>query len=136
MALLGPADPQVGDGPRFVLVIGSDARPCTSLQGTRGDTLQVVGVDGKGGAGVLGIARDVWAPIPGGGDAKINAALAYGGGAGQVKTVRTVTGLPIDGYVATGLPGFRQIVDESGGLPVDVATKLVFHRKRTIDAGL
>ncbi len=127
--------PQVGKGPRFVLVVGSDARPGKSLKGTRGDTLQVLGIDGKGGGGVMGIARDVWAPMPGGGKAKINAAFAYGGGKGQVDTVEEVTGLPIEGYVATGFSGFREIVDESGGIPMDLATKLVFLGKRTIDAG-
>ena len=83
-------------GPRFVLVIGSDARPDEKLAGSRGDTLQVIGIDGKGGGGVMGIPRDTWAPMPGGGSGKINAAFAYGGGAGQLQSVRKVTGLPID----------------------------------------
>ncbi len=125
----------LGKGPRFVLVIGSDARTGKTLKGTRGDTLQVLGIDGKGGGGVVGLARDIWAPMPGGGSAKINAAFAYGGGAGQVETVRKVTGLPIEGYVVTGFGGFQKIVNESGGLPMTVAKKVVLQGKTTVEAG-
>ncbi len=115
----------LGKGPRFVLVIGSDARPGKTLEGTRADSLQVIGVDGKGGGGLMGMARDIWAPMPGGGSAKINAAFAYAGGKGQVETVRKVTGLPIEGFVATGFSGFKDIVDESGGVPMTIAKTVV-----------
>ncbi|GGL33278.1 LCP family protein [Phycicoccus endophyticus] len=125
----------LGKGPRFVLVIGSDARPGEPLKGTRGDTLQIVGIDGKGGGGIIGMARDIWAPMPGGGEAKINAAFAYGGGKGQVETVRAVTGLPIEGYVVTGFGGFQKIVNKSGGLPMKVAEKLVFLGTTTVKKG-
>ena len=80
---LGKATPQLGKGPRFLLVVGSDARPDEPLKGSRGDTLQVIGIDGKGGGGVMGIPRDTWAPLPGGGSGKINAAFAYAGAMGS-----------------------------------------------------
>jgi polyisoprenyl-teichoic acid--peptidoglycan teichoic acid transferase len=132
---LGKATPQLGKGPRFVLVVGTDARVKEPLKGSRGDTLQVIGIDGKGGGGVMGIPRDTWAPLPGGGSGKINAAFAYGGGAGQLASVRRVTGLPIEGYVATGFKGFTAIVNQSGGVPMEIATKIVFLHKLTIASG-
>ena len=132
---LGKATPQLGKGPRFLLVVGSDARPDEPLKGSRGDTLQVIGIDGKGGGGVMGIPRDTWAPLPGGGSGKINAAFAYGGGNGQLASVRAVTGLPVEGYVATGFKGFKAIVDQSGGLPMTIAKKIVFLHKLTIPSG-
>lgn len=132
---LGKATPQLGRGPRFLLVVGTDARRSEPLAGSRGDTLQVIGVDGKGGGGVMGIPRDTWAPLPGGGSGKINAAFAYGGGAGQVASVRKVTGLPVEGYVATGFKGFTAIVDQSGGVPMEIAKKIVFLHKLTIPSG-
>lgn len=55
--------------------------------------------------------------MPGGGSAKINAAFSLGGGAGQVSTVRKVTGLPVEGYVATVFKGFRAIVARRVGCP-------------------
>jgi len=132
---LGKAEPDLGKGPRFVLVIGSDARPDEPLKGTRGDTLQVLGIDGKGGGGVMGIPRDTWAPLPGGGSGKINAAFSYGGGSGQLASVRALTGLPVEGYVATGFKGFKAIVNQSGGLQMEIARKLVFLHKLTIPSG-
>ena len=107
----------VGKTPRFMLVIGSDS-PRSSLKGSRGDTLQIIGIDGKGGAGIVGIPRDLYVPLSTGGTAKINSAFAYGGGKAQLDTVKRVSGLPIEGYAVTGFAGFRKIVDESGGLPL------------------
>jgi len=115
---------QVGKGPRHVLVIGSDARVGEPLKGTRGDTLQLVGIDTTGGAGVMGIPRDIWTEMPGGGHAKVNAAFALGGGEGQQKAVTGVTGIPIEGYVAVGFEGFEKIVDEAGGIPIVVPKAL------------
>jgi polyisoprenyl-teichoic acid--peptidoglycan teichoic acid transferase len=126
--------PSLGKGPRFMLVIGTDARPDEPLKGSRGDTLQVLGIDGRGGGGVMGIPRDTWVPLPGG-TAKINAAFSRGGGAAQVAAVRRLTGLPVEGYVATGFKGFKQIVDQSGGVPMTIAKKIVFLHKLTIPSG-
>jgi len=111
---------QVGKGPRHVLVIGSDARVGEPLKGSRGDTLQLVGLDTTGGAGVMGIPRDIWTQMPNGGHAKVNAAFALGGGQGQQQAVTGVTGIPIEGYVAVGFEGFEKIVDEAGGIPLVV----------------
>jgi len=115
---------QLGKGPRHVLVIGSDARVGEPLKGTRGDTLQLVGIDTLGGAGVMGLPRDIWAQMPNGGHAKINAAFAFGGGKGQQQAVTGVTGIPIEGYVAVGFDGFEKIVDEAGGIPITVPKAL------------
>ena len=124
-----------GPSPSCGVALPSDARPDEPLKGSRGDTLQVIGIDGKGGGGVMGIPRDTWAPLPGGGSGKINAAFAYGGGNGQLASVRAVTGLPVEGYVATGFKGFKAIVDQSGGLPMTIAKKIVFLHKLTIPSG-
>jgi LCP family protein required for cell wall assembly len=116
---LGVKAPQLG-GDRRVLLIGSDAR---TLQGqkvdrSRADSLHVVGVDGHGGGGVLGFARDAYVPLSTGGQDKINAAMVFGGPRAQLQTVRNTTGLPIEGYLLTGFGGFRRLIDGAGGLPV------------------
>lgn len=115
---------QLGAGPRHVLLIGSDARVGESLKGTRGDTLQLVGIDTVGGAGVMGLPRDIWAEMPDGGHAKVNAAFARGGGPGQQQAVAGVTGIPVEGYVAVGFDGFAKIVDEAGGIAITVPKAL------------
>lgn len=126
---------QVGKGPRHVLVIGSDARVGEPLKGTRGDTLQLVGLDTVGGAGVMGIPRDIWAKMPTGGHAKINAAYALGGGEGQQEAVADATGIPVEGYVAVGFEGFEKIVDEAGGIPIVVPKAIAGANGRVFAAG-
>ncbi len=116
---LGVKGPQLG-GNRRVLLIGSDAR---TLQGqkvdrSRADSLHVVGVDGHGGGGILGFARDAYVPLSTGGRDKINAAMVFGGPKAELQTVRNTTGLPIEGYLLTGFGGFRRIVNGAGGLPI------------------
>lgn len=103
-------------GRRHVLVVGSDARPGESPTRTRADALQLLGVDGQGGAGLMGLARDLWVPIPGHGSGKLNSALVLAGPDGQTQAVSDLSGIDVDGYVVTGFDGFTSIVDELGGL--------------------
>lgn len=115
-------------GRRHVLVIGSDARPGQEPTRTRADALQLLGVDGRGGAGLMGLARDLWVPIPGHGSGKLNSAMAYSGPTGQTRAVARLSGIDVDGYVVTGFDGFVTIVDELGGLtfvaPFDLDSSL------------
>ena len=110
----------LGRYPRFVVALGIDARPNKSLKGARADTLQIAGMDGKGGGGILGVARDTWVALPGGGKGKINSAWSRAGGPAQVQALKSLTRLPIEGYVATGFSGFRGIVNEWGGIPISI----------------
>jgi LCP family protein required for cell wall assembly len=109
----------------WVLAIGSDARPGQDLRRTNGDSIHLIGVDPQTGVGtVLGFPRDSWVQIPGHGTGKINSALAMGGPQLMAQTIRTLTGLPVDYYVLTGFEGFQKIVDELGGVNVQVDKKM------------
>jgi len=130
---LGVAKPSLGGGPRWVLAIGSDARKGQPLERTRADVLQVIGIDGKGGGGVMGMARDLWVPLATGGKGKINSAMVFGGPRAQVSTVRSVTGLPVEGYVVLGFSGFKKIVDDEGGIPIVIPkTVVASHAKNLV----
>jgi LCP family protein required for cell wall assembly len=123
---LGVTKPSLGDGgPRWVLAIGSDARKGQPLDRSRADVLQVIGTDGAGGGGVMGMARDLWVPLSTGGKGKINSAMVFGGPQAQVATVKAVTGLPLEGYVVLGFSGFKKIVDEQGGIPIVIPKTVV-----------
>ncbi|MBO0811655.1 MAG: LCP family protein [Microlunatus sp.] len=112
---LGIDQPCAG-GRQFVLIIGSDAREQQgeSISRSRGDSLHVCGVDGNGGAGVVGIPRDSWYD-----GNKINAQLVFGGPVAQTKGVAAITGLPITHYVLTGFLGFQSLVRAIGRVTVD-----------------
>jgi LCP family protein required for cell wall assembly len=105
----------------FVLVIGSDARPGQAVAGTRADSLHVIGVNpSTGEAGVVGIPRDSYVPIPGVGTRKINESLFYGGPQLTVATVERLTGIRIDAFVLAAFEEFRQLVTTVGGVEVDI----------------
>jgi LCP family protein required for cell wall assembly len=113
--------------PLVFLVIGSDTRAgLDSLQnfgaspGARGDVIMLVKLyPDTGTAQILSLPRDLLVEIPGKGSDRLNAAYAYGGAPLMVKTVRSVTGLPIHHYVEIDFVGFRSLVDEIGGVYID-----------------
>ncbi|HZD17855.1 MAG TPA: LCP family protein [Actinomycetota bacterium] len=103
----------------FLLVIGSDARPGQAVQATRADSIHIVGVNPtRHRASIVGIPRDSYVSIPGGGVDKINAALARGGPELVVATVERLTGIRIDGYLLTGFEGFERAVSAVGGIDI------------------
>jgi LCP family protein required for cell wall assembly len=111
-------NPMPGE-PVFVLIVGNDARPGDLV--SRGDALQLVGVNpGTGQGTILNIPRDVYVPIPGRGTDKINAAHTFGGPVAQANAVAAMVGVPIPYVISTGFDGFMQMVDELGGVDVDV----------------
>lgn len=123
-------------GGRHVLVIGSDARPGEEVERSRADAIQLLGVDGKGGAGVMGFARDLWVPIPGNGEGKLNSSMVFSGASGQTESVSSVSGIDVDGYVVTGFEGFENIFEELGGLNFTAPEDMRSHLSGgTIDKG-
>jgi len=121
---VGLSAPSLG-GARRVLLVGSDARPGQSVNKSRADSLHIVGLDGHGGGGVLGIARDAYVNLATGGKGKINSALTLGGPVGLQRTVVSATGVPLEGYVITGFDGFKRIIDGIGGLPMNVPVTVI-----------
>ncbi|MGI8984213.1 MAG: LCP family protein [Acidimicrobiales bacterium] len=105
--------------PVFVLVMGQDARPGETQ--SRGDALHVIGINPAAGrATILNIPRDTWATIPSRGPDKINAANYYGGPALQARAVAALVGVDIPIVLTTGFQGLADMVDELGGVNVDV----------------
>ena len=79
-------------------------------------------------AGVLSIPRDLWVPIPGYTEGRINTAHAIGdaydhpggGTALAVETVEYNLGIEIDYFVRVNFQGFVQLVDAIGGIEMEV----------------
>lgn len=103
--------------PVFIMVMGHDAGGAQA----RGDALHVIGVNpGAGRATILNIPRDTWVPIPGRGTDKINVAHVYGGPRFQAQTVGQFVGINIPYVISTSFDGFMGMVDEMGGMEVNV----------------
>jgi LCP family protein required for cell wall assembly len=107
--------------PKVVVTVGSDARPGEDPTNSRADSIHLVALDGVGHGGVVGIPRDSWVRISGGGMSKINASLSTGGPEVMLQTVADVTGLNLDGYVLTGFTGFQEMVGNVlGGVDIEL----------------
>lgn len=110
-----------GSTPIFILALGSDARPGEDITGQRSDSIHVIAINpAKHRATIVGIPRDSWVEIPGHGTDKINAAMTYGGPDLVVKTVESLFGIRMDYWALTWFDGFRAMIDDIGGLTVDV----------------
>jgi LCP family protein required for cell wall assembly len=117
------------EGARNILLIGSDSRngdDPAELEGPgarRSDVLMLVHVpaDHKH-VSVMSIMRDLWVPVPGHGEAKVNAALAWGGTPLTVQTVERYLGVRIDHVAAIDFGGLAAMTTALGGVFVDNPT--------------
>lgn len=108
-----------------LLLLGADKRPDETVYRT--DTIIVLTLDpATKSAGMLSIPRDLWVPIPGYGESRINQAFVLGevkkypggGPALAMRTVQEFLGVPIHGYVLVDFEGFRKLIDQIGGIDV------------------
>jgi LCP family protein required for cell wall assembly len=127
---LTPQDGIMLSNPSNILVLGADTGS-KSRQGSvaRSDSIIIVHTDPDGHRIVLlSIPRDLRVDIPGHGEDKINAAYAYGGPTLAIKTVQSVTGLPINHVVVVDFGTFDQVIDALGGVNVDVPKPILSNK--------
>ena len=112
--------------PTIALVIGTDRRKGRQAELTgRSDTLILVRADPiTNSLSMLSFPRDLLTTIkcPGHPDTtdRINAAFSFCGALGSVETVRALTGLPINYFITVNFRGFSQLVNNLGGVWLDV----------------
>jgi len=115
-----------GSEPIFILVLGSDARPGEEITGQRADSLHIVAINpAKGRATIVGIPRDAYIEVPGVGMEKVNAAMVQGGPELVVEAVENMTGLTMTYWALTWFEGFVAMINDVGGLTVDVPFPIV-----------
>ena len=111
--------PALPGQPKNILLIGSDVRPDEGGPG-RSDTLILVRMDSRRGfISMLSFPRDLYVPIDGGFPDKINAAYSRGTDV-AIRTVEQLTGEPVNYYVNINFTGFAELVNELGGVYIDV----------------
>lgn len=114
----------VAGKPTNILVLGSDNREAGAAAGSNSDTLLLVRLDPeKNTISMMSFPRDLYVPIPGHGSDKINSAYANGGPALTVQTIKQLTGLDVNFVMDVDFNGFRAIVEQLGGIYVDVDRK-------------
>src|SRR5215212_6018075 len=97
LATTDPGEPQT------LLILGSDQRPKTNAEGASGarsDSIMLVRLNPhKEATAIMSLPRDLKVRIPHHGVDKINAAYEIGGPALTLRTVKQLTGLPINHVV-------------------------------------
>ncbi|MFC8798174.1 LCP family protein [Promicromonospora sp. NPDC057138] len=113
--------------PMNILVLGSDSRisagdPTVWEAGAqRTDAIMLVHIAAdRQTAAVISIPRDSWVPIPGYGEAKINAAFSFGGPPLMIHTVESLTGVRIDHFALTDFESFTTLTDSLDGVEITV----------------
>lgn len=110
---------QPADNGTNYLLIGNDARPGDT--GSRSDVMVLVHVpEDHSRVTLIHFPRDLWVPIPGHREAKLNAAYAYGGAPLLVTTMQNLLGIEIDHVAMVGFEGFKRMTDAVGGVDVNV----------------
>lgn len=119
--------PLIGEAAKAqnILLLGSDTRgsvggDLNDIRGQRSDTMMIVHIPAdRKGVQVMSVMRDSWVTIAGHGDAKINAALSYGGMPLVVQTLESLIGVRIDHVAIVDFQGFKGITNALGGVTVN-----------------
>lgn len=110
-----------------ILLLGSDQRP--SDGGFRTDTIILVTLNTElGTANITTFPRDLYVYIPGYTVQRINTAFAFGDFEGLALTFEYNFGVHPDHYVMINFWSFVQVVDNLGGITVEVEYPLTDHR--------
>jgi LCP family protein required for cell wall assembly len=105
-----------------ILVLGVD-----DAFGHRSDTIMILHINPeKKEVSLLSIPRDTLAVLPGRGLDKINHAFAYGGIDLCRKTVENFLKIEIPYYLLVNLSGITGIIDELGGITIDVEKRMYY----------
>lgn len=136
LALLEPSHPAIAVGvptpaatppplqsaqPINILLLGSDDDLKFQPDALLSQTMIVASIDATHHqVTLLSLPRDLWVPIPGHGEAKIDLAYKLGGAALARATVEQRFKIPIHYYAWVGLGGLVHVIDRVGGVDVDV----------------
>ena len=115
-------EPPIADWPDTeafsIVIIGVDTR---ANDVGRADTIIVVTVDPEKKAAMLvSIPRDVVSMVPGYQNLRINELFGYGGAELVMESAEILLDMPIQYYLTIDFEGFRRIIDELGGVEIDV----------------
>jgi LCP family protein required for cell wall assembly len=137
--------PAPDNGRVTILLLGIDARDKLNEGASRTDVMTLVTIDPiSKTAAMLSIPRDLYVPLPGYDEQqRINTAYYWGEinqlpGGGPGFAERTVTynlGVPLQRYAVIDFEGFKEIVDATGGVDIDVPQEIVDEKYPTPDYG-
>ena len=121
------------DGITNILLVGTDGEYVE--KGNRSDSVMLVTIDSKNkDIKLSSIARDTYVDIPGYSKEKLTHAYAYEGIDLLKEVFKENFDLDIDKYIAVNFVSFMDIMDELGGVEVNVEEKDIKEINKYIDA--
>ena len=121
------------DGITNILLVGTDGEYVE--KGNRSDSVMLVTIDSKNkDIKISSIARDTYVNIPGYSTEKLTHAYAYEGIDLLKEVFKENFDLDIDKYIAVNFVSFMDIIDELGGVEVNVEEKDIKEINKYIDA--
>ena len=118
--------------PTTILVLGTDgAAKGGRADANRTDSIMLLHTDPRRHRlAFLSIPRDLRVEIPEVGAAKVNAAFQYGGATLALRTIRDLTGIPINHIAVVDFDRFKELIDSVGGIDVNVPKTDPFEQVR------
>lgn len=121
------------EGITNILLVGTDGKYIEKWN--RSDSMMVVTIDSKNkDIRISSIARDTYVDIPGYSTEKLTHAYAYEGIDLLREVFKVNFNLDIDKYIAVNFVSFMDIIDELGGVEVNVEEKDIKEINKYIDA--
>lgn len=112
------------EGITNVLLIGSDERE--GEEAARADSIIIATLDNNNkNIKLTSLYRDTLVDIPGYGEEKINSAYQLGGVNLLMETIKNNYGVAIKDYITINFNGFEEVIDEIGGIEIDVKGNLL-----------
>ena len=109
------------DGVYNILLVGVEAIGNNSVASGRTDSIMIATINTKQKTlGLTSIMRDSYVTIPGYYDTKINAAFGHGGINLLYETIAYNYNLRLDGSAIVSFKTFQKIIDELGGIDIEI----------------
>jgi polyisoprenyl-teichoic acid--peptidoglycan teichoic acid transferase len=137
--------PAPAGGRVTIVLMGADTRDRATEGASRSDVIMLVTIDPiSQTAALLSLPRDLYVPLPGFDQQRINTAYFWGdynqlpGGGPQLAmdTIEYNFGIPVDRYGVIDFNGFRQAIDAIEGVDVDVPREIIDDEYPTEDYGV
>lgn len=109
------------DGVYNILLLGVESIGNINMSSGRSDSIMIATINTKKNTlGLTSLMRDSYVNIPGHYKTRINAAYSLGGIPLVYETIAENYGLRLDGAVAVGFDVFQKVVDDLGGIDIEI----------------
>ena len=118
------------DSPTTILLLGTDhSTAADRATAHRSDSIMLMHTDpGHERISYLSVPRDLYVPIPGHGEDRVNAAYQDGGPVLTIKTLEALTGVKINHIAIVDFNQFKKVIDELGGVTINVPKPILSNK--------